>query len=178
MAYAGRDGGPDVGDRLGESEKAFIAARDSFFIASASETGWPYVQFRGGPPGFLRVLDDRTLAYPDFRGNRQYITTGNAAGNDRVSLLLIDYPNRLRLKILGRIAFSDIADHPELVLPGYPARPEQAARIAVEGFDWNCPSHITPRFSQDELVEILAPLRDDLTRLKSENERLRTLLKA
>src|SRR3712207_7015447 len=95
-AYARRENGPDFNDRLGPTERAFIAARDSFYIASVSETGWPYVQFRGGPPGFLRVLDDRTLGYADFRGNKQYITTGNVIGNDRVSLFLMDYRSEER----------------------------------------------------------------------------------
>jgi predicted pyridoxine 5'-phosphate oxidase superfamily flavin-nucleotide-binding protein len=114
-AYARRESGPDFNDRLGPDEDAFIAERDSFYIASVSETGWPYVQFRGGPPGFLRVLDERMLGDADFRGNKQYITTGNVIGNDRVSLFLMDYAHRQRLKILGRMAVTDARDNPELV---------------------------------------------------------------
>lgn len=177
-AYAGRERGPDVNDRLRPDEVAFITSRDSFFIASVSETGWPYVQFRGGAPGFLRVLDERTLGYADFRGNKQYITTGNVIGNDRVALFLIDYPRRQRLKLLGRMTVSDIKDTPDLMVPGYRAKAERAVRIAVEAFDWNCPQHITPRFTQDELVEALAPIREEMMTLRVENEHLRNMLAA
>jgi Pyridoxamine 5'-phosphate oxidase len=106
-AYARRESGPDTNDRLGPDEEAFIVSRDGFYIASVSETGWPYVQFRGGPSGFLRVLDERTLGYADFRGNKQYITTANVIGNDRVALFLMDYAHRERLKILVRRAQSE-----------------------------------------------------------------------
>lgn len=159
--YARLDGsfdpdGPTANDRLTEQESTFIAERDSFYIASVSETGWPYVQFRGGPPGFLRVLDERTLGYADFRGNRQYITTGNVARNDRVSLFLMDYANRRRLKIFGRLAAIDADDDPALAatlaVPDYPARIERAVLITVEAFDWNCPQHITPRFTEAEIA--------------------------
>jgi uncharacterized protein len=177
-AYARREHGPDFNDRLGPDEKDFIANRDSFFIASVSETGWPYVQFRGGPPGFLHVLDDRTLGYGDFLGNRQYITTGNVIGNDRISLFLVDYPSRRRLKIMGRMMISDIKDSPELDVPDYNAQVERAVRIRVEAFDWNCPQHITPRFTQDELIEKLAPIQQELTLLRSENAYLRRLTNA
>jgi predicted pyridoxine 5'-phosphate oxidase superfamily flavin-nucleotide-binding protein len=119
MQYAKLDGtleagGPVRNDRLTDQEAAFIAERDSFYIASVSETGWPYVQFRGGPPGFLRVLDEHTLGYADFRGNRQYVTTGNVAANDRVSLFLMDYTNCRRLKIFGRMRVTDVSDDPVL----------------------------------------------------------------
>ena len=179
-AYARREGGPDVNDRLGLDETAFIAGRDSFYIASVSETGWPYVQFKGGPPGFLRVLDERMLGYADFHGNRQYITTGNVTGNDHVSLFLIDYPRRQRLKILGRMTVMDAKDNPDLtaqlVVPDYQARVERGVLISVKAFDWNCSQHITPRFTQAELVEVLAPIRQEMTALRVENDRLRRLL--
>ena len=147
--------GPDVG--LGAREAAFIAARDSFYLATVSESGWPYIQHRGGPTGFLKVVDARTLAFADFGGNRQYVSVGNAARNDRVSLFLMDYANRLRLKLLGRIEFHDLGDAPpelvfEVELPGYRARVERVAVIRVEAFDWNCPQHITPRFSAAEFA--------------------------
>ncbi len=175
--YARREGGPDTNDRLGPNEEVFIAARDSFYIASVSETGWPYVQFRGGPPGFLRVLDERLLGYADFRGSKQYITTGNVMGNDRVSLILMDYAHRERLKILGHMAVTDTRDNPELiarlVIPDYQARVERAVLITVAAFDWSCPQHITPRFTQDELVEGLAPIRQEMALLRAENGRLR-----
>ncbi|PVE22779.1 pyridoxamine 5-phosphate oxidase [Microvirga sp. KLBC 81] len=181
-AYARREAGPDMNDRLGPAEAAFIAARDSFYLASVSETGWPYVQFRGGPPGFLRVLDERLLGYADFRGNKQYITTGNVIGNDRVSLFLMDYAHRERLKILGHMAVTDAKDNPELleqlVVPNYQARVERAVLITVKAFDWNCPQYITPRFTQDELVEGLAPIRQEMASLQAENERLRRQVNA
>jgi predicted pyridoxine 5'-phosphate oxidase superfamily flavin-nucleotide-binding protein len=181
-AYARRESGPDFNDRLGPAEAAFIAARDSFYIASVSETGWPYVQFRGGPPGFLRVLDERTIGFADFRGNKQYITTGNVMVNDHISLFLMDYAHRERLKILGRVAITDAKDDPDLtaklVVEGYNARVERAVVIMIAAFDWNCSQHITPRFTQDELVEALAPVRQEMASLRTENERLRRLLQA
>jgi predicted pyridoxine 5'-phosphate oxidase superfamily flavin-nucleotide-binding protein len=161
-------------------EAAFIAARDSFYLATVSETGWPYVQHRGGPPGFLKVLDERTLGFADFSGNRQYISLGNAAANDRAALFLMDYPNRTRLKIYARIAPLDLAAKPELAaklaLPGYRARPERALLLHLEAFDWNCPQHITPRFTEAEIAAALAPLRARLTALETENQALRARL--
>src|SRR5918998_1001722 len=171
--YARREGGPDTNDRLGPNEEFFIAGRDSFYIASVSETGWPYVQFRGGPPGFLRVLDERLLGYADFRGSKQYITTGNVIGNDRVSLFLMDYAHRERLKILGHMAVMDARNKPALRFPDYQARIEQAVLIKVAAFEWNCPKHITPRFTQDELMEGLSPIRQEMALLRAENGRLR-----
>ena len=179
-AYARRESGPDTNDRLGPSETAFIAERDGFYIASVSETGWPYVQFRGGPPGFLRVIDDKTLGYADLRGNRQYVTIGNVAANDRVSLFLMDYVHQQRLKIFGRLkvveADADPALAQNLSVPGYPGRVERAALITVEAFDWNCPQHITPRFTEAELAAVLAPVRQQMASLRAENERLRDKL--
>jgi predicted pyridoxine 5'-phosphate oxidase superfamily flavin-nucleotide-binding protein len=176
-AYAKRESGPDVNDRLGPDEEAFITSRDGFYIASVSGTGWPYVQFRGGPPGFLRVLDERTLGYADCRGNKQYITTGNIIGNDRVSLFLMDYAHRQRLKILGHMTITDAKDNPDLAaqfaVPGYQARVERAVRITVAAFEWNCQQHITPRFTQAELVEALGPIRNELAALRAENEHLK-----
>lgn len=163
-------------DRLGPIEIAFVEARDGFYQATVSETGWPYVQFRGGPAGFLRVLDPKTIAYADFRGNRQYVSTGNLATDDRISLILMDYPNRRRLKVLGRARTADIADDPDLVgrlaVPGYGAKPERAVLIAIEALDWNCPQHIPQRLTLEELEPHLAPLRTELARLTAENERL------
>jgi predicted pyridoxine 5'-phosphate oxidase superfamily flavin-nucleotide-binding protein len=152
--------------RLGPPELAFIAARDGFYLASVSETGWPYVQYRGGPTGFLTAVDTSTLGFADFRGNRQYITTGNVRANDRVSLFLMDYAHRQRLKIFGHMRIIDAADDPtlaeRLTVPGYPGRVERLVLIAVEAFDWNCPQHITPRFTQAELEVALVPVRDGL----------------
>ena len=152
-SYARMESGPDYHDMLTGKEAAFIAQRDSFYMASVGETGWPYIQHRGGPPGFLHVLDDKTIGFADFRGNRQYITTGNLQNDDRVSLILLDYPNRARLKILGRARIIDTeqADVLEqLKVPDYRAVIERGFLINVEAFDWNCPQHITPRFTLAE----------------------------
>jgi predicted pyridoxine 5'-phosphate oxidase superfamily flavin-nucleotide-binding protein len=184
-ARIGARGGSDEAFRsqpLGPPELAFIAARDGFYLASVSETGWPYVQYRGGPAGFLPAIDETTLGFADFRGNRQYITTGNVQADDRVSLFLMDYAHRRRLKIFGHMRIVDAADDPalaeRLAVPGYPGRVERLVLIAVEAFDWNCPQHITPRFTQAELETALVPVRDELAALRRENERLRRELQA
>lgn len=167
----------DGGDRLSEREQAFIAQRDGFYQATVSETGWPYVQFRGGPSGFLKVLDDRTIAYADFRGNRQYLSVGNLGRNDRVALILVDYPNRQRLKLWGRARLVDAGDDPDLVArlhdPSYRARPERAVVITIAAFDWNCPQHIPQRLTLAEWEPHLEPLRAELRRLQDENQNLR-----
>ncbi len=169
-------------DRFTDAEKQFIAARDSFYMATVSETGWPYVQHRGGPAGFLRVLDDKTLAFPDFRGNRQYITVGNAAVSDRAALFLMDYPNRRRLKIYAHIEIRDLGNDPALAaalaMPDYKAKVERAIVLHLEGFNWNCSQHITQRFSEAELHEALEPVRLRLRELEFENKKLRELVSA
>ena len=161
-AYSRMDQGEDYNFLLSERESGFITARDSFYMASVSETGWPYVQHRGGPVGFMRVLDETTLGFADFRGNRQYISSGNFRGNDRVSLFFMDYPNQRRLKLLGHIRQLG-EDEPELMAalegPGYRARVERGFIIQVAAFDWNCPQHITPRYTLDEVETMLTPLR-------------------
>src|SRR5260370_13225290 len=138
-------------DRFTDLEPRFIAERDSFYMATVSESGWPYVQHRGGPPGFLRLLDDTTLAFPDFRGNRQYISLGNLTADDRAALILMDYPGRRRLKIYAHVEARDLAAHPELparlAMPRYRAKPQRALLLRLAAFGWNCPQHITPRFS-------------------------------
>lgn len=153
-ANARLDGAPTEPDSLTEAERAFIAARDGFYLSTVSETGWPYIQFRGGPRGFLRVLDERTIGWADFRGNRQYISMGNATANDRVALFLMDYANQLRLKLFGRLEILDIAERPELAVPGYRAKLERAVLVHLEAFDWNCQQHITPRYTVEELISI------------------------
>jgi len=159
-----------------ENESTFIAERDSFYIASVSETGWPYVQHRGGPRGFLKVVDDRTLAFADYRGNRQYISVGNAAADARVCLFLMDYPHRARLKIYARAQVVALDADPTLIalvtVPGYKAKPERVFRLHLEAFDWNCSQHITPRFTEQEIGEAVRPLRDRLEALESENAAL------
>src|SRR5216684_2446678 len=158
-------------DRFTESEIAFIAARDSFYMATVSDTGWPYVQHRGGPVGFLKVLDDATLGFADFRGNRQYISLGNVAANDRVALILMDYPNRTRLKILGHIKAHDLGTESDLgtrlALPSYKGKPERAFLLHLESFDWNCPQHITPRFTAAEIESDVAPLHARIAALEA-----------
>lgn len=144
---------------LGPREWAFIADRDSFYMASVSETGWPYVQHRGGPAGFLKTIDGNTVGFADFRGNKQYVSTGNLMNNDRVSLILVDYPNRQRLKLLGhaRIIGEDGAPEDRTLLeklasPDYRARVERGFLIEIAAFDWNCPQHITPRYTLEEIA--------------------------
>ncbi|MCQ4158656.1 pyridoxamine 5'-phosphate oxidase family protein [Roseomonas sp. GC11] len=182
-AFAGPEPGrEDPRQPLGAPERAFIAARDGFYLASVSQTGWPYVQYRGGPPGFLRILEDGMLGFADLRGNRQYITTGNVQADGRVSLFLMDYAHRQRLKIFGRMrlidAAADEALRERLAVAGYPGRVERLALITVEAFDWNCPQHITPRLTQAELEGVLRPVREELAALRRENERLRQALHA
>jgi predicted pyridoxine 5'-phosphate oxidase superfamily flavin-nucleotide-binding protein len=171
-----RSGG--AGDRLGPDEQAFIGQLDGFYMASVSETGWPYIQFRGGSKGFLRVLDPSTIGFADLRGNKQYISLGNLEHDNRVAIFLMDYPNQARLKILGRARIleggAEAASTIEtLRVPGERTPAERAILIDVEAFDWNCQQHITPRYSEEELNEILAPMRSRLEHLEAENKRLR-----
>jgi predicted pyridoxine 5'-phosphate oxidase superfamily flavin-nucleotide-binding protein len=167
-------------DRFTEAEIGFIRTRDSFYMATVSENGWPYVQHRGGPPGFLHILDDRTLAFADYRGNRQYISIGNLAVNDRAALIFMDYPGRRRLKMYGHVEARSLVDYPEiaerLATPGYKAKAERALLVHLEAFDWNCPQHITPRFSEPELADALAPIRTRIEELEAENKRLQQQL--
>ncbi len=169
----------DLGDSLGPYERAFIEARDGFYMASVTETGWPYIQYRGGAKGFLRILDDRTLGFADLRGNKQYISVGNLNHNDRVALFFMDYPNQSRLKILGHAKVHEgTAEARKLIVqlrvPEEKTPAERAIIIHIEGFDWNCPQHITPRYTQEELTKVLEPMRQRLEELEAENKRLRT----
>ena len=169
--YARQEEGPEPHhDRLGEAEAAFIAARDSVYMATVGETGWPYIQHRGGPPGFMRVLGPTTLGFADFRGNRQYVSLGNLAGNDRVALFFMDYRNRRRLKLLGRARTVDPADTATLAalaLPDYSARVERGILIEVAAFDWNCPQHIAERFTLPEIRDAVAPLHARIAELEA-----------
>lgn len=171
----GRFKGDRTFDRFREAEAQFIAARDSFYLATVSETGWPYVQHRGGPPGFLRLIDERTLAFADFRGNRQYISLGNLTANDRAALILMDYPNRRRLKIYARIEARGMDNQlaTKVLLPDYKAKPERLIVLHLQAFDWNCQQHITPRFSETKLEHALGPVKLRLDQLEAENESLR-----
>ena len=166
--------------RFSPQERAFIAARDSFYIATVSETGWPYVQHRGGPPGFLRVVDERTLAFADYSGNRQYISVGNLAKENRASLILVDYPQRTRLKIYAHVEVVAPAVEPVLsevvAIPGYKARIERIFVLRLDAFDWNCPQHITPRFTEAQINDAMRPLRERLLQLQQENDALKAQL--
>lgn len=159
-------------DRLTPDEVAFIELRDSFYLSSVSETGWPYVQHRGGAIGFLRVIDESRLAFADYKGNRQLLTTGNVAMNDRVCLFLMDYPRRTRLKILGRVRVVDAREDAGLVeqvaAPELRGRVERVFLIEVVGYDWNCPKYITPRFTAAEVAEAVKPLRERIALLEAE----------
>jgi uncharacterized protein len=151
----------DAQVELSEREIKFIAVRDSFYQATVSESGWPYVQHRGGPAGFVKVLDARTIGYPDFRGNVQYLSVGNLAANDRISLIMVDYANRRRLKLWGRARIVHESEQPELLarlaLPSYRARIERGIVIHVETWSWNCPQHITQRYSKAEMERLVDP---------------------
>ena len=145
----------DIDDEhLTAREREFIAERDSFYMATVGEDGWPYVQFRGGPIGFLKAIDEKTLGYADYRGNRQYISMGNLRADDRVALFFMDYPGRQRLKLMARTEVVDARDKPELIEklhdPDYKALVERAVLFHVVAFDWNCPQHITPRYTASE----------------------------
>ena len=167
-------------DRFTPDEAAFIAERDSFYMATVSETGWPYIQHRGGPPGFLKLIDDTTAAFADYRGNRQYISLGNLAANDRAALILVDYRARARLKIYARIQAVPLDADPALtarVAPaGTRAKPERILLAHLEAFDWNCPQHITPRFTEAEIAAATQKLHDRLAALEAENATLRARL--
>lgn len=178
--YAKLQASGDSPDRLGENESEFIAERDSFYLASVGETGWPYVQHRGGAKGFLKVIDQQTIAFADFRGNQQFISAGNLLTDNRVALILVDYPNQTRLKILGRAEIPEGEKAKEWISrvrdPDYKAMIERVFVIRVEAFDWNCPQHITPRFTVDEIRDVLAPIETRMQELEQENERLRKQL--
>ncbi len=158
-------------DSLTDEEREFITARDSFYLATVTETGWPYVQHRGGRPGFLHLLGPTTLAFADFGGNRQLLSAGNLAANDRVALFLMDYPQRTRLKILGHARVEDARQHPELVRqlsePDAHETVERLFFIEVVSFDWNCPKYITPRYTIEEIQELVAPLKARIAELEA-----------
>jgi hypothetical protein len=167
-------------DRFTEDAAAFIADRDSFYMATVSETGWPYIQHRGGPRGFLKVVNEKTLAFADYGGNRQYISTGNLAADHRACLFLMDYPHKARLKVYARVETLTLDHDPDLTtlvtMPGYRANLERVFRLRLETFDWNCQQHIIARFTEPEIVEAIRPLRDRLAQLESENAELRARL--
>jgi len=163
-------------DGLTEDARAFIATRTSFYMASVSETGWPYVQHRGGPVGFLKILPDDTLGFADYVGNKQLISKGNLIDNDKVSLILMDYPRRARLKIIGHATMINADADPDLaaLLKVTGEDPtERLTTIKVTAYDWNCPKYITPRFTEAEIEEMLG---SRMRALQLENEQLRAQL--
>jgi uncharacterized protein len=177
-AYARFESGPLTSNQLGPEEIAFIEATDSFFLASLNESGWPYIQHRGGPPGFLKVLENNRLGFPDFKGNRQYLSFGNIQKNPRVSLFLIDYPARARLKIFGNAKLVEGDSVPDALReienePG--AAPiERGVIIQVEAFHWNCPKYIVPRFTEAQVRTVIDPLVKRIKGLEAELARLST----
>lgn len=179
-SYARMEGDGSAPDALDDTARAFIESRDTFYMASVTETGWPYVQHRGGPPGFLRVLDRHRIAFADFSGNRQYISTANFRSDDRVALILMDYPNRQRLKLVGRAVSIEHAENPALVdalmPPGYPAQAERGFMITVEGLEWNCAKYISQRFTVAELAGPVEALKARITALEAENSTLKEKL--
>lgn len=162
----------DQRDSLYEQEIAFLSERDSFYMASVGENGWPYVQHRGGPKGFLKVLDEKTIGFADFRGNKQYISVGNLSADDRVSLFFMDYPNRQRLKLWARARIVHEDEDAELVaqlaVPGYQAQVERGIIMTIAAVDWNCPQHITQRYTKAEVESLIAPLLDEIQMLKAQ----------
>lgn len=161
-------------------EREFLAERDSFYIASIGATGWPYIQHRGGPAGFLKVIDDHTIAFANFSGNKQYISSGNLATDNRVALIFVDYPRQARLKLLGRAEILEgepAQDWIERVRhPEYKATVESVYVIHIEAFDWNCPQHISPRFTGEQIRDAIAPIEKRIHDLEQENQNLRAQL--
>jgi hypothetical protein len=178
--YARREASAFAPDGLGPQEMEFLAGRDSFYMASTGATGWPYVQHRGGPKGFLKAIDEHTVAFADFRGNKQFVSTGNLMTDDRVALIFVDYPRQARLKILGHVKILEGAEAEgwtaKLRNADYDAVIERVFVIHVDTFDWNCPQHITPRYTQEEIRGALQPIEQHMHELERENERLRAEL--
>lgn len=176
-AHAAREASGGFHTEVTPDLAAFLAEVDTAYLATASAAGQPYAQHRGGPKGFIRALDEHTLAFADFRGNRQYISLGNVAADDRVALILMDYPNRARLKILAHLKVRDLAADPALAaalaLPGYKAVAERAFLLTLHAFDWNCAQHITPRYTAPEIAAAVAPLRERIAALEAESQALR-----
>lgn len=165
---------------LGPEEREFLSEQDTFYIASLGATGWPYVQHRGGPKGFLKVIDDSTIAFADFRGNKQYVSTGNLMTDNRVALILVDYPRQLRLKILGRVEIFEGEKAKDWLAKvrdaEYKAVTERVYVIRIEAFDWNCQQHIIPRFTEEEIRGVLEPVERQMQDLVRDNESLRKQL--
>jgi uncharacterized protein len=171
---------PQGADTLGPDEQTFITHRDSFYMASVSETGWPYVQHRGGPKGFVHVINPSLIGFADLRGNKQYVSLGNFEHDNRVALFFMDYPYQTRLKILGRVEVHEHDKEAPALLKSFRTDNksdviERVVLVHVEAFDWNCPQHITPRYTVEELQDVLAPVREKLAKLEAENAALRAV---
>jgi uncharacterized protein len=168
--------GPPSTDAFTPDEAEFISGRDSFYMATVSETGWPYVQHRGGPPGFVKVLGENLLGFADFKGNRQLISTGNLDVTDRVALFFMDYPNRTRLKVLGHARVLDAREHSELLEelspPELRSKVERFFLVETVSYDWNCPKYITPRYTAAEVEKLAAPMKARIAALEAQNRRL------
>ncbi|TXI96502.1 MAG: 2Fe-2S iron-sulfur cluster binding domain-containing protein [Burkholderiaceae bacterium] len=168
----------DLRNEITQREADFIEARDSFYQATVNEDGWPYVQHRGGPAGFLKVIDEHTIGFADFSGNRQYLSVGNLFANDRISIILMDYKEKRRLKIWGRVQIVHESEAPDVIamleMPSYRARIERAFIIRVEAWDWNCPQHITARFTDADIEQLMAPLQAELSALQKANREAKT----
>ena len=166
---------------LTENEIAFIAGRDSFYMATMGESGFPYIQHRGGPKGFIKVLDAKRIGFIDFKGNMQYVSVGNIAGNNKVALIMVDYPSRTRLKIYARAEITELDDDPALYelldLSEYKFRPERMMILHIEAYDWNCPQHITPRYTLEEIEEAFAEQKNYTSKLEAEIISLKQKLK-
>lgn len=180
-SYARSEGGDPNFHGMGDAERGFIGQRESFYMATVNNDGQPYIQFRGGAEGFLKVLDDKTLGFADFRGNMQFISIGNLRENSKAALFLMDYPNQARLKMLVDVEVKEAAEDPELMkkltVEGYKAKNERAMILHVEAFDWNCQQHIPQRFTVEEVKQIVAPMSAELDKLQNENLELKKLLK-
>jgi predicted pyridoxine 5'-phosphate oxidase superfamily flavin-nucleotide-binding protein len=171
----------NVVDGLTEGEKSFIQNRDSFYLASIGVNEFPYIQHRGGPKGFLKVLDPKRLGFIDFTGNKQYVSVGNMATNNNVSLIMIDYPTRTRLKIFAKAEVVALKDNPELYdlldLKDYKFRPERMMVFHIEAYDWNCPQHIIPRYTVEEIQQSFLPQRQYIKKLEEEIKELKEKIK-
>ena len=167
----------NIVDGLSENEKRFIEDRDSFYLASIGVKNFPYIQHRGGPKGFVKVIDKDTISFIDFTGNKQYISVGNFATNNNVALIMMNYPARSRLKIYATAEIVELKDNPKLLesldLGEYQYQPERMMVFHIEAYDWNCPQHITPRFTIDEIENALKPQLEKITQLEKENQLLK-----
>ena len=171
----------NVIDGLTDGEMSFIKNRNSFYLASIGAKEFPYIQHRGGPKGFLKILDSKRIGFIDFTGNKQYVSVGNMVTNNNVSLIMIDYPTRTRLKIFAKAELVDLKDNPDLYvsldLKDYKFRPERMMIFHIEAYDWNCPQHITPRYTVGEIEQAFSPQQKYITTLEQEIKNLKTKLK-